>query len=130
MQRSKNWFVPATAVILLSGLCAAAGTVEAENTAPLGASTTDAQVNGDDPQKTAGRSDRNVDFTGGHTTKVPDANACDSDLDGDGTRGFGDLLRLLNRWGTCEGCEEDFDGNGQVSFADLINFLNDWGPCS
>jgi hypothetical protein len=54
---------------------------------------------------------------------------CDSDLDGDGETGFGDLLLVLSAWGPCAGCPEDIDGDGEVGFSDLLITLSSWGLC-
>lgn len=56
---------------------------------------------------------------------------CESDLDGNGTVGFTDLLILLALWGPCEGhcLGADIDGDGTVDFADLLLVLSSWGPC-
>ncbi|NNM27640.1 MAG: hypothetical protein HKO59_16960, partial [Phycisphaerales bacterium] len=54
---------------------------------------------------------------------------CDTDLDGDATVGFTDLLLVLATWGPCPGCPADIDGDGLVGFTDLLAVLADWGPC-
>ena len=53
---------------------------------------------------------------------------CASDLDGDGDVGFGDLLFVLDAWGTSGG-DADLDGDGTVGFGDLLVVLDAWGPC-
>ncbi len=53
-----------------------------------------------------------------------------TDLDGDGSVGFGDLVQLLASWGDCPGpgsCEADLDGDGSVGFSDLVSMLSQWG---
>ena len=55
--------------------------------------------------------------------------ACDSDMDGNGTVNFDDLVAVLTAWGSCSGCTEDVDGNGVVNFDDLVTVLTDWGSC-
>ncbi|MEE9130669.1 MAG: FG-GAP repeat protein [Phycisphaerales bacterium] len=54
---------------------------------------------------------------------------CPWDLDGNGSVGAADLLRLLVSWGPCKGCPADFDGNGTVGASDLLALLVNWGPC-
>lgn len=54
------------------------------------------------------------------------------DVDGDGTVGFGDLLRLIAGWGLCPtgpvetDCPADIDGDGAVTFSDLCQLLAAW----
>lgn len=54
---------------------------------------------------------------------------CPSDLDADGTTGFGDLLRLLAEWGVPAAAPPDLDGDGTVAFGDVLALLSSWGPC-
>jgi hypothetical protein len=55
---------------------------------------------------------------------------CPADLDGSGSVGFDDMLRLLHAWGLCPaGCPEDLDDDGMVDFRDLLLMLLAWGPC-
>lgn len=55
--------------------------------------------------------------------------ACPSDVDGDGTVAFSDLLAVIADWGPCAGCPEDVDGDGVVGFTDITLILAAWGPC-
>jgi len=55
--------------------------------------------------------------------------ACATDIDGDGTTGFNDLLAVLATWGPCPDCAEDVDDDGAVGFSDLLAVLASWGPC-
>ena len=60
--------------------------------------------------------------------------ACPGDIDGDGSTGFGDLTRLLERWGPCPltlpvGCPGDVDLSGDVGPDDLRLLIAAWGPC-
>jgi len=48
------------------------------------------------------------------------------DLDCDGLVDFSDLLRLIARWGPCDGCGYDLDGDGTVSHSDLWTLLGHW----
>lgn len=57
---------------------------------------------------------------------VPDACACDADLDGDGMVGPSDLASLLGAWGTPGA---DLDGDGQTGASDLTVLLGSWGDC-
>lgn len=52
--------------------------------------------------------------------------ACPTDLDGDGSTGFNDLLAVLAGWGTPDG---DVDGNGNTDFQDLTVLLSSYGDC-
>jgi hypothetical protein len=54
---------------------------------------------------------------------------CPADLDGNGSVGFPDLVRLLFAWGPCTGCAADIDGSGDVGFTDLELLIASWGPC-
>jgi hypothetical protein len=54
---------------------------------------------------------------------------CPSDVDGDGTVAFSDLLAVIADWGPCAGCPEDVDGDGVVGFTDITLILAAWGPC-
>ena len=51
---------------------------------------------------------------------------CPSDLDGSGVVDFGDINRILARWGQAGG-PEDLDGSGTVDFGDINVILADWG---
>lgn len=56
--------------------------------------------------------------------------ACPTDINGDGSVGFADLLSMLNAWGPCDRCPEDTNCSGFVGFDDLTAVLNTWEPCS
>ncbi len=53
-------------------------------------------------------------------------NACDADLDDNGTVSFADLNLFKSKFGTADQ-DADFDGNGSVSFADLNIFKSLFG---
>ena len=55
---------------------------------------------------------------------------CPADLEGDGSVGYGDLLRLLATWGPCAECPGDLDGSGDVGFGDFTMLIAQWGECS
>jgi len=55
---------------------------------------------------------------------------CPTDLNGDGTVGFGDVLAMLAAWGPCALCAADLDADGSAGFTDLLFVLSSWGPCS
>jgi len=59
--------------------------------------------------------------------------ACPADLDGDGSVGVTDFLKLLARWGPCPDppgpCPADLDGDGSVGVTDFLDLLAGWGPC-
>jgi hypothetical protein len=54
---------------------------------------------------------------------------CLADLDGDDGVGIGDLLALLEAWGTDPGGPPDLDHDGIVGIGDLLALLARWGPC-
>ncbi|MHC4416810.1 MAG: metallophosphoesterase family protein, partial [Planctomycetota bacterium] len=54
---------------------------------------------------------------------------CPTDLDGDCGVGIGDVLDLLDAWGTDPGGPPDFDGDGAVAIRDFLHLLARWGPC-
>ena len=54
---------------------------------------------------------------------------CPADLTGDGQVGTGDILAVLDVWGTCNGCPADLDGNGIVNVEDLLQIISTYGPC-
>jgi len=53
---------------------------------------------------------------------------CAADRDGDGTVGFGDLVRVLGAYGSADD-PADVDGDRDVDFADLVLVLTTWGGC-
>ncbi|MBT4766811.1 MAG: hypothetical protein HOO04_00440 [Phycisphaerae bacterium] len=54
--------------------------------------------------------------------------ACDEDLNGDGTIGVDDLLLILASYGdACSGCPPDLNGNGIVDVDDLLQMLAAYG---
>jgi hypothetical protein len=36
---------------------------------------------------------------------------------------------VLSDWGPCVACPSDIDGDGTVGFSDLLEVLQRWGPC-
>jgi len=54
--------------------------------------------------------------------------ACMGDIDGDDTVGVGDLLALIDAWGT-GAAAADINGDGAVDTLDLLAVLAAWGPC-
>lgn len=52
---------------------------------------------------------------------------CPTDLDGDGSVGFSDLLTLLGQWGTAG--TADVNSDGVVGFDDLLILVAAWGAC-
>lgn len=68
--------------------------------------------------------------TGGFWSGAGDTAApCPTDIDGNGTVEFGDLLAVLAAWGTCPACPEDINADGVVDFSDLVQVLAAWGAC-
>jgi hypothetical protein len=49
-----------------------------------------------------------------------------SDINGDGSVDFADLLALLAAWGPCRDCPEDLNGDDMVDFDDLLLVLANW----
>jgi len=43
--------------------------------------------------------------------------------------GLSDVLIILSEWG-CNDCISDVDGNGTTGFDDVISVLAVWGPCT
>ena len=39
---------------------------------------------------------------------------------------LGDIVTLLQVWGSCNGCIPDFDDNGIINLADLNHLLLNW----
>jgi hypothetical protein len=58
------------------------------------------------------------------------AEACDSDIDGNGAVEANDLLALIAAWG-CTTCDaEDVDGDGLVGTNDILTLIAAWGNCN
>lgn len=49
------------------------------------------------------------------------------DLDHDGSIGIGDLLVILDEWGSGSGGEADLDGDGLIAIGDVLALLGMWG---
>lgn len=49
------------------------------------------------------------------------------DIDGDGTVGIEDLLKLLAAYGPCPCCASDINGDGVVAVDDLLILIAEWG---
>ena len=62
---------------------------------------------------------------GSYNPSVP----CPADIDGNGIVGVGDILALIDAWGTA-GSPADIDGNGIVGTGDLLALIDNWGVCS
>ena len=62
---------------------------------------------------------------------VPDdCQVCIGDLNGDNALGVGDLLAIIDAWGTCLNCAADINNDGAVDVTDLLYIVGNWGPCS
>lgn len=64
------------------------------------------------------------------TTSSPahgQADACASDLDGDGIVAGADLALVLGNWGPCKACDGDVNGDHFVDGVDLAFVLTRWG---
>lgn len=70
---------------------------------------------------------------GGIAAEIDDlhfgASVCGPDLDGDGRVAQGDLVGLLNAWGTHPQGPPDLDGDGNVGIVDFLELLQAWGLC-
>ena len=55
------------------------------------------------------------------------ADACPSDLDGDGIVAGADLALVLGSWGPCKTCDGDVNGDHLVDGVDLAFVLTRWG---
>lgn len=53
--------------------------------------------------------------------------ACQADLNGDGTIDVFDLLLVLESWGPCPACPADLTNTGAVDVFDLLFLLENWG---
>ena len=49
-----------------------------------------------------------------------------TDVNGDGSVDFADLVSVLAAWGACGGCAEDIDGDQMVGFSDLTLVIASW----
>ena len=62
------------------------------------------------------------------------AHACRGDVNCDERVDFGDVVALINRWGTYTPCAppapSDIDGDCAVGIADLISLVRQWGVCT
>ena len=65
-------------------------------------------------------------FNGGDCAQSTCAIAIPGDVDGDGTVGLNDLIRVLGVWGICSGCPEDLVEDGVVGLNDLVVILSNW----
>ena len=91
----------------------------------------------DDPGDDRQRDDPDVVDTGSGPGAALDMGAferdpnlvCPEDIDGSNVVDFGDLLRILDKWGDCAGCPEDLNGDNVVDFNDLLIILGAWGWC-
>ena len=52
----------------------------------------------------------------------------DADCNGDGFVNVIDLLAVIEGWGTSSGC--DINGDGMIDIIDLLEIVGSWGPCS
>ena len=74
-----------------------------------------------------------ANWLGMDTACEPDAcvdQPCDGDIDGDGSVGVDDLLRVIGDW-ACSGiCDADVNGDSVVGVDDLLVVIGAWGSCS
>ncbi len=66
---------------------------------------------------------------GGNTFADECADACPSDVTGDGVVDSYDILEAIEAWGPCSGCEADTNGDEVVDVVDLLAILTAWGSC-
>jgi CxxC motif-containing protein (DUF1111 family) len=61
---------------------------------------------------------------------LDDCQTCVGDIDGDNELGVGDILAVIDVWGTCSNCPADINNDGAVNVTDLLFIVGNWGPCS
>jgi hypothetical protein len=71
----------------------------------------------------------NGDYTdgGGNTIADECPGGC-PDITGDGIVDVGDLLAVIDQWGSNDS-PADINGDGIVDVADLLAVISSWGPC-
>ena len=57
---------------------------------------------------------------------MPYGIGCISDVDMDGSVGVGDVLTVIDAWGTSNE-DADINGDGTVSVGDLLMLIDEWG---
>jgi hypothetical protein len=57
---------------------------------------------------------------------MPYGIGCITDIDTDGSVGVGDVLAVIDAWGTSNEAA-DIDGDGTVSVSDLLMLIDEWG---
>lgn len=60
------------------------------------------------------------------TVLFEDANELPEDIDGDGEVSVGDLLVILENWGSCVCCASDLNADGEVDVSDLLALIAAW----
>ena len=53
--------------------------------------------------------------------------SCPQDCNGDGYIDIGDLLSIIDGWGSSSGC--DINGDGTIDVVDLLEVVGNWGIC-
>ena len=53
--------------------------------------------------------------------------SCPQDCNGDGSIDIGDLLSIIDGWGSSSGC--DINGDGTIDVVDLLEVVGNWGSC-
>ena len=56
--------------------------------------------------------------------------ACQGDINQDGTVGVEDLLAVIADWNCSSGCSADINGDLLVNVADLLLVIGGWGACN
>ena len=59
---------------------------------------------------------------------ICDKTPCEGDVDGSGTVDVGDLLEVIDQWGSSDS-PADINGDGIVNVNDLLAVVGNWGPC-
>ena len=59
---------------------------------------------------------------------ICDQTRCEGDTDGSGAVDVGDLLTIIEQWGSDDSVA-DINGDGIVDVADLLAIVGNWGPC-
>ena len=64
----------------------------------------------------------------GNDDGYPDDCQCIGDIEGDGSVDVGDLLLIIDYWGSTNPAG-DLNGDGSVNVTDLLIVVGNWGPC-
>ena len=60
--------------------------------------------------------------------RIPTQQTCDEDLDNSNAVDVGDVLIVIDQWGSANS-PADINGDGIVDVSDLLAIVGNWGPC-